>query len=223
MGAAIGGSVPYAIAAAASPVPVTAVILMLLAQRRGVTALTFCLGRLLGYALLLALVTLGSELIGRGLHSDLAFASVVARLGVGVLMLAAGIWTWPRRRGPTTANGLWRRVRALDGITPLRSGGAGLVLSMGPKSLILLVGGGLAIAEAVATPAGGVVAAVVFLAIATSTVLVPLLLFYAAGQRAVAVLQPVEAWIGAHAVTISAAALAVIGTVLIVTSVADLL
>jgi hypothetical protein len=147
----------------------------------------------------------------------------VARLVLGFALLVAGTWTWLRRGGPGAGNGLWRRVRALDGITPARGAGVGFALSIGPKSLLMGTGAGLAIAGAPITPAGGVAAALVFLAIAGSTVLVPVLLYYAAGSRALAVLQRLDLWIEPNAMAISAAALAAIGVVLIATGLPALL
>lgn len=223
VGAAIAYSLPYALGAAASPLPITAVVLMLLSTRGAPPALAFALGRLFVYALIIALVTITSELIGRGLHSDLQFASLIAQLVAGVATLGVGIWTFPRGRRSTATNGLWERVRTLDRIAPVRAAGVGMVLALGPGNLILLLGGGLAIAGQVASPAAGAVAAVVFLAIACSTVLVPIFLVYVAGPRAVETLKPLEAWLGTHGPTLSAAALVVIGIVLIVTSLPRLL
>ncbi len=222
LGAAIAGGLPYAIASAASPIPVAAVILMLLA-RRGAAGLTFSLGRLTGYAVILALVIFASELIGRGLETERSVAGTVARLIAGFALLIAGTWTWLRRGRRGATGGLWRRVRALDRITPTTGAGVGFALSIGPKSLLMGTGGGLAIAGATVTPAGGVAAAVVFLAIAGSTVLVPVALYYGAGSRALTVLEPLEPWMETHAIAISAAALAAVGVVLIGTGLTGLL
>lgn len=211
MGAAIGASLPYAIAAAASPIPVTAVILMLVTRRSGGSSLSFSLARLFGYTVILAAVIAGAEVIGRGSASERSLLAVVGRIVMGAVTLGAGIWSWLAGRRKGSGNGLWKRVRALDRIGPTRSAGFGLALSIGPNSLFLLIGGGVAIGSAVIDPGAATAAAAVFLALATSTVLVPIVLYYALGAHALAVLEPLEQWIEAHHVVTSAVVLVVVG------------
>jgi hypothetical protein len=212
---AIGSSLPFAVAAAVSPIPISIVILIQLAHPKDPSSLLFATGRILGYAVVLTIVILAAEVIRPGLDAAPSVTGLIARLGVGALSLGVGIWTWLQRRsgGETKVLRAWLRV--VEGVTPMRAGGAGLAVSVGPKNLLLLAGGGLALAGTPLSPVGLLVPALVFLAIATSTVSGPVLLYYALGARAVAMLNSWQGWIQDNTIAISGLLLVLVGVVLI--------
>lgn len=100
-------------------------------------------------------------------------------------------------------------------MTLTTSAGFGVTLSVGPTTLLLLAGAGLAIAGNAITPLEESVAGVVFLAVASSTVLLPIVLYYAAGPGVASILKPIEVWLEANAPIITAAALGLVGIFLI--------
>jgi hypothetical protein len=214
MGTAIGASLPYAVAAALSPVPITAVTLILL-MRRGIASSLFAAGRVFSYAVLLTIVIVASELIRPGTDAAPSLIGVIARFAIGGAALGAGVWTWIRRSPADSSTAPSRWARAVDNITPARSAALGVVLSAGPKNLVLLAGGGLVVAGARLSWAGEAAAGVVFLGIASSTVLVPVMLYYAVGARALNALGSLQAWMQTNSATISTVLLILAGVVLI--------
>lgn len=214
MGTALGASLPYAVAAALSPVPITAVTLILLAHR-GLAGGLFASGRMLGYALVITCVIVGSELIRLGTDLAPSPAGEIARFAVGAIALGAGIWTWLNRssRDKATSPSSW--IRVIDRVTPRRSAALGFALSAGPKSLVLLAGGGLAIAGARVTWAGEALAGLVFVCVAGSTAMVPVVIYYALGARATGVLRSLEAWMETNSAGVSAVLFILVGVFLI--------
>lgn len=215
MGTAIGASLPYAVAAALSPVPITAVTLILIAHR-GFTGSLFSAGRVAGYAVVLTVVIATSELIHLGTDLAPSPAGEIARFVLGAIAVGAGIWTWFGRSSVESSTASRRWVQGLGRrITPTRSAALGFALSAGPKSLLLLVSGGLVIAGARVTPVGEALAGVVFVAVATSTALVPVALYYALGARGMSTLQSIQDWMQMHGAAISAVILVLAGVFLI--------
>lgn len=214
MGTAIGASLPYAVGAALSPLPITAVTLILLAHRGRVSTL-FVGGRVFGYAVVLAIAIAASELIRVGTYVAPSPVGEIARFGLGALAVGAGIWTWLRRPAGDAPETESRWMRALGKLTPVRSAGLGFALSAGPKSLVLVAGGGLAIAGASVTPPEEALAGIVFVVIATSTALVPVVLYYALGVRGLSTLRSLQDWMQRNSAGIGAALLILLGVVLI--------
>lgn len=214
MGLAIGASLPYAVAAALSPLPITAVTLILLARRRIASSL-FAAGRIFSYALVLTVVIAASELIRPGTDVAPSAAGEIARFALGAIALGAGIWTWLSRASSDKSTSPSRWLGAVGRMTPTRSAALGFALSAGPKNLVLLAGGGLAIAGARVTWAGEALAGVVFVAVASSTALVPVVLYWALGTRALNWLRSGQEWMQMNSAAISAVLLILVGVVLI--------
>lgn len=213
MGTAIGASLPYAVAAALSPLPITAVTLILLA-RRGLASCLFAGGRVFSYTLVLTVVIVGSELIRPGTDVAPSSTGEIARFALGTIALGAGVWTWlSRSSDKSTSPSRW--MRAISGITPLRSAALGFALSAGPKNLVLLAGGGLAIAGARVTWGGEALAGLLFVAVASSTATLPVVLYYALGARALNLFRSLQEWMQMNSAAISTVLLILVGVVLI--------
>ena len=70
MGQAIGDSLPLAIGVAISPIPIIAIILMLLSKRAGANGTSFLIGWLVGIAAVLSVVVAISGTATLGTSSD---------------------------------------------------------------------------------------------------------------------------------------------------------
>ncbi len=77
------------------------------------------------------------------------------------------------------------------------------------------MGGGLAISGAPASPGLKVVAGALFVAVAVSTVVVPVVLFYVLGARVQPWLESTNSWLEANNTTVMVVLLVVIGFALI--------
>ncbi len=216
MGQAIGESITFAIGVAISPIPIIAVILMLLSKKAGANSLAFAVGWVVGVAGATAIVIAASGAIGTDSGGGPSHGASIAKLVLGVLLLFTGLRRWRERPGPGEQASLPKWLQAIEGITPVKSGALGIGLSaINPKNLIMIVGGGLAIAGAPASSGGKVVAAVVFVLLAISTVVLPVVLYRILGDRAQRPLESVNVWLQANNAAVVAVLILVIAVLLI--------
>lgn len=215
MGQAIGESIAFAIAVAISPVPVIAVVLMLLSPRAGANSIAFATGWTVGVAGAIAVVIAASGAIGTGSDTAPSTGVSVVDLVLGILVLLLGVRSWRKRPKTGEPASLPKWLQAIDKITPARGAALGVVLSAAnPKNLLMLIGGGLAIAGAPAAAGGEAVAAAVFVVLAVSTVVAPVVVYRVSG-RAEQVLGSLKSWLEVNNATVMAVLLLVIGVVLI--------
>jgi hypothetical protein len=217
MGQAIGESLPFAVAVAISPIPIIAVILMLLSPRAGANSAAFGLGWLVGIAGGIAVVLAVAGAIGTTTSNGAASnGTSTTKLVIGILVLIVGVRHLRRRPTAGQPVVLPKWLQAIEHVTPIKSAGLGVGLSViNPKNLLMIVGGGLAISQAPASPSDHLVAAVVFVALAATTVVIPIIAYRIVGSRADPRLRSLNGWLQANNATVVAVLLLVIGVVLI--------
>lgn len=216
MGQAIGDALPFAVGVAISPVPVIAIILMLLSARAGANSAGFLVGWIVGVAgagtILLVLGAAGE--LSEGSSGNDSSAGI--RLVAGVLLLVLARRNLKKRPKDGEAPELPAWLAKVDGITPVRALAFGVALSaINPKNLLLIVGGALAISQTGVAGTEQAVALAVFVVIAASTVAAPVVLYRALGDRAEHTLQGLRGWLEANNATVMAVLLLVLGVVLI--------
>jgi threonine/homoserine/homoserine lactone efflux protein len=211
MGSAIGQSLPVAVGVLISPLPIVAVVLMLVSRRAKVNATAFLLGWFLSVAVVALVVAV---LVGSASTDDggppawAAWVKVV--LGILLVLLAVRQWRGRPRAGVEPETPKW--MQAIDAFTPVRAFGLAVLLSaVNPKNLLLVVSGGAAIAGASSDTSDQVVAAIVFAVVASIGVGTPVVIDVAMGQRAAAVLDELKGWMVQNNAVIMAVLLLVIG------------
>ncbi|MFI6813389.1 GAP family protein [Nonomuraea sp. NPDC050328] len=187
-----GELLPLALGVAISPVPIIAVILMLLAPRAGGTSTGFLIGWVAGVVIATVLFAMLAEAVG--LESGGQPSAVVSwiKLLLGVVMLLLAIKQWKARPKEGQAPKLPAWMAAIDKMTPGRSESIGFLLSaVNPKNLAMCVAAGVAIAQ------GGsyVLPLVVFTVIAVSTVAVPVIAYAVAAERMRGPLNSLRHWL----------------------------
>ena len=76
-------------------------------------------------------------------------------------------------------------LQTIDTLTPLKAAGLGVVLSVvNPKNLMMIIAGALVISQADLSDGDTIIAVLVFVLIAISTVAVPVILYIVMGERA---------------------------------------
>ena len=216
MGEAIGQMLPAAVGVALSPLPIVAVVLMLVSRRGRVNGPAFVLGWVVGLAALGALVL---SVAGGADASDggqpATWVSVL-KLVLGALLLLVAVKQWrgrPRDPGAVTTP---KWMSALDTFTPVKAAGAGALLSgLNPKNTLLAIGGATAIAGT-GIPAGEqAVAYAIFVVIATAGVGAPVVVSAVMGDRSRDLLDRLKNWMSTHNAVIMAVLLLVLGTKLV--------
>jgi Sap, sulfolipid-1-addressing protein len=107
-------------------------------------------------------------------------------------------------------------MRSVDTLTPVRSTALGATLAaINPKNLLLVIGGAAAIAQTGARAAGQAVAMIVFIAITTVGVAIPIGVYVFIGDRASRILGRLHEWMARENATIMAVLCLIIGVKLI--------
>lgn len=212
MGHAVGEALPWAVGVALSPMPVVAMVLMLMSARGRVTGAALLAGWLLGIgaAGTLLLLLAGTTESGGG-GPPPTWVSIL-ELVLGVVLLALAVRTWRSRPRGDTEPTTPRWMAAVEAFTPLRAAGLAVLLGVvNPKNLAFLVGGAAAVSTAGATVPQQAVAWVVFTAVAGLGVGAPLVVDVALGDRAGPVLDEIRTWMTRHDTAVTAALCLVIG------------
>ena len=216
MGAVIGDLLPLAIGIAISPIPIIAVILMLLSRRATATSTGFLLGWVVGIVLVTVVVLVLVGQAGNTAGGEPSTLSSVLKLvlGAALILLAVRQWQGRPKAGETGAMPKW--MDAIESFSFVRALLLGFGLSaINPKNLLLCLAAGTTIGAAHLPTGQVVVATVVFTLLACSSVAVPVVGYLAARDRMAAPLDRLRAWLTQNNAAVMAVLLLVIGTVLL--------
>ncbi|MGH8774695.1 MAG: GAP family protein [Jiangellaceae bacterium] len=223
MGEAIGQVLPLGVGVALSPLPIVAVVLMLGTPRARSNGPAFLLGWLLGILAVGTVVLLVSGGADASDDGDLAawvsWLEVV--LGLGLLLVA--VRTWRGRPKGDEPGELPSWMHAVDAFTPVRSLGMGALLSgVNPKNLLLVLAAAAAIAQTGIDTGQQIVALVVFALIGAIGPAIPVVIYFAMGDRAERLLADLKTWLGQNNAAIMAVLCLVIAAKLIGDGIAGL-
>ena len=146
MGQVIGDVLPSALGVAISPVPIIAVILMLLAPRARAASVAYLIGWVVGVTTVVVIVTLVVDPVDSSEPDDPSTFSSVLKLVLGALflLLALGSWRSRPRAGQEPEMPSW--MAAVADLNATKALGLGLLLSaVNPKNLAMCIAGGAAI------------------------------------------------------------------------------
>jgi hypothetical protein len=190
----------YALAAAASPLVLTATFVVIRSERPRTNGIAFLSGFLLGTTIACGLgLVLGQAAVDR-LDSH-ETVEVVLTLLLGVMLLAVGLRA---RHAPPRPEAGGSRARAiLAGLGNVRPAAAfsmaGLLGFGGPKRLVLTFLAMASVSEASLRDVGDLTLVVVYIAVATVLVSVPVGIVIVAGERAAVILERGQSWLTEHA------------------------
>jgi len=212
MGSVIGDILPVALGVAISPVPVIAVILMLLAPRARSASVGFMVGWVVGVTVVVMVVTLLVQPSGSSDPSDPSTVAGVLLLLLGTAAILLGVLQWLARPEPGEEPSLPAWMAAIDSMTVGKALGLGILLSAAnPKNLTLCLAGGATIGGADLSTTDTVVVLVVFVTIASSSVVAPVLAFLLAHDRMQEPLDNMRRRLTANNATVMSVLLLVIG------------
>lgn len=213
MGATIGQSLPVAVGVLVSPLPIVAVVLMLVSERARANALAFVAGWFLA---VLAVVGVVALVAGSAATDDEGPAAWTGwlKIALGLLLLFLSVRQWRGRPRGDAEPPPPKWMAAIDRFTPMRSVGLAVLLgAVNPKNLLLVVSGGTVIATtAPPDTSATVVAALVFAAVASAGVVAPVVIYFSMGDRAAGILDELKSWMVRNNAAIMAVLLLVLGT-----------
>jgi threonine/homoserine/homoserine lactone efflux protein len=216
MAEAIGQMLPAAVGVAISPIPIVAVVLMLVSARGRVNGPAFLAGWCLAIAVVGTVVLLAAG--GASASDDGEPAGWVPwlELVLGVLLLLVALRHWRARPRGDAEPPLPKWMQALDRFKPPKAFGAGAVLAgVNPKNLLLIVAGAAAIAQTGIPGGEQAIALALFVLIASVGVATPVVIAFALGDRSGPLLAGLKGWMAHNNAVIMVVLLAIIGVKLI--------
>jgi hypothetical protein len=207
-GTVLTGLTGLGLVIALSPITVIPAVLVLQAPRPRPAGLAFLGGWVLGLAAMTALAVGASGLLG-GLDKTPPRWASWLRVVLGSALILYGIYQWLTRRRHTESPA-W--MRSFATITPRRAAlTAAALVVIRPDVLLICVPAGLAIGSGGLGVAGDWIAAAIFVAVAASSVAIPILAYAAAGHRLDDTLVRLKDWMDRNNATLMAALFVVIG------------
>jgi hypothetical protein len=214
MGPAIGDTLPFAIGIALSPIPIIAVILMLFSARARQNGPAFLAGWLVGVAAVVIIVTLVTGAAGASSGGPSTLASLL-KLALGILLLVLAWLQWKKRPVPGMEPEVPKWMGQVDQMHPTQALILGIVLSaVNPKNLTLGIGAALVIGTAGLDLVQSVIAVLVFVAVASISIAVPVIYYLVGGESAKRTLDGWKSWLSDHNAVVMTVLLLVMGVVL---------
>jgi Sap, sulfolipid-1-addressing protein len=215
VGAAIGGTLPFALGVALSPIPIIAVVLMLTTQRARVNGTVFIAGWLAGLAVAgaIALSIAGpADASSSGAPATwVSWLKVV--LGAALLLIAALQFRNRPRKGDRVELPKW--MDRVDQIKPLPAAGLGVLSGLNPKNLLLVAAAAAAIAQTGISGGEQAIAYLVFALLGTLGVGTPVGIYFTMGARSEKPLSELKDWMAQNNAVIMAVICLIIGVKLI--------
>ena len=207
-GSVLATLIPLALVIALSPLTIIPAVLVLQAPRPRPTSLAFLGGWLLGLVALTAGFIASSDLLG-GLHKSPPTWASWLRVVLGLALIAFGIYEWLTRHRHTESP---RWMRSLRSSRPVRAGVTGAVLVVVRLEVLTMCAlAGLAIGSSGLGIAAVWITVAVFVAVAASTVAIPVLAYAGAGDRLDEPMARLKDWMEKNNAALLAAILVLIG------------
>ena len=211
MGSVIGEILPLAVGIAISPIPIIAAILMLLSPRATGTSVGFLIGWVAGIVVAIVLFTLLSSVIPLDTGGSSSVAGGI-KIILGVLLVFVALKEWWARPAEGEQASMPEWMSAIDSMTAGRALGLGFLLAaVNPKNLLLAISAGLIVGGAALTVGQTIVVIIIFVLLAASTVLVPVIGYLIASARLARPLDELREELIENNATIMAGVLLVIG------------
>ena len=215
----LGALVPLGLAGAFSWLPVTGLVVLLLADSGMTRAWAFVAGRFFGLALITVAFVAGARALPAPRSTPSLEGPVVAGAEVtaGVALVVVGVVAWLRRHR-THSEPAWRRRLSEASVPAIFL--TSVVVDLQPKGLVLGLASGVVVRGGSMPVAEAVLAVVVYLAVATSSVLLPLVATHVAPTRTKRWLRAAQAWLNHYGSVLTAVVAAAVGVVLVVDGIA---
>lgn len=212
MWSAFGESLPSAVGIAISPIPIVLVILMLVSVRARANGPAFLVGWLVGVAAVSGVAFVLAEAADAGADPDVSDGIDIAQLFVAALFFALAAKQWRGRPRPGEEPEQPKLFAAVDGMGAAKACALAFVACVAnPKNLPLAASAGAGIAQAGATGGAAAGALLLFVLVASVSVAAPVVVYFALGDRAPAILAEWKSWLIANNATVMMVLFGVLG------------
>ncbi|MEA2842708.1 MAG: hypothetical protein QOJ69_379 [Actinomycetota bacterium] len=204
-----------AVGVAVSPLPIVALILMLLTPKARSTGTAFALGWVIGLA---AVVIVAVALGGTLTPSDGGGSGTLDTLKIvgGAALIFMGVRRWRRHAATGADHEEPKWMADIDSTGPGKALVLGAALSgVNPKNLILGLAAGASIAQTEVAGSDRVVAIAAYVLLGSLTIVGVLAFFLALGRRAENALQGLRTWLVANSAAVMSVVFVVMGAVIL--------
>jgi Sap, sulfolipid-1-addressing protein len=223
MGGAIGELLPLAVAIAISVTTIITTVLMLLSPKAKSRTVGLLVGCVVGVGGAVVLFAWLPSLLPTQDSSGSSLETAVIKIVIGVLLVVLALRQWRGRPERGNRFELPKWMAGVDSMMPGKALVLGVLLSaVVPKNLLLAASAGLLVGEARLSAGQASVVIVLFTAIATSTVAVPVVANVVAPSRTRGPFETLREWLVENNVAIMVVVLLVIGVVMIGNGIASL-
>jgi hypothetical protein len=209
-----GQLLPLAACVALSSIPIMIIITILLAGG-SVSSVTFLVGWAVGMFMVLGVLSLGATL----LPAESAFATLPlvgwVEIVIGSALVVYGAVAFATRRSAHTRTELPRWLRAIGTVRPVPSLALALALNVRPKALLVSSAAALVVGSSPLVGSVVVGELLIFVAIGTSSVLVPVVVSLARPRAMRRPLEAADRWITLNSRTVTLVAALLTGVVVI--------
>lgn len=213
IGQGISEVMVFAIGVAISPLPIIAVILMLISGRSRANGSAFLLGWVLGLTAVSVVVYVLADASDVATDSGASDRTSTLKIVLGAVLLVLALRVWRRRNEPGHTP---KWMVGVESVTPGRAVVLGVALAaVNPKNLILTVGAAAGLGQLGLDTAAAVVSIAFFVVLASVLVGAPVVMAVAGGAKAQARLDELKASLTANHATVMAVLLLVFGVLLI--------
>lgn len=217
MNEAIGAVMPFAFAIAISPMPIIAIILIMMSDRAKSLGLSFAGGWFVGAFAVAFVCALLAGLIEQQ-EDDGSSKPIVAiiKIVLGALLAYLAWKKWKTRPAEGEPGRLPKWMESLTEMAPKGAIGLALLLvAVNPKNLMMEIAAGLEVGHAGLGIGSIIVVALIFAIIASVTVAGPVVFYFVAPRKAASALQGVRTWLVANNATVMVVLFAVFAVKLI--------
>lgn len=211
---AIGGSLPMAMGVTLSPLPAAAVIIILMTPRARSNSLAFASGWIAGI-LAVGVITFVIPGLETARGEPTALSGLI-RIILGIVLLSLSWRQWQQRPAPDEPVNIPEFLARLDQIGVAKSLATGFLLSgINPKNLLLIAAGASTIDASMLDPKAQGIALLVFTAIASLSVVLPVAGYFLARRSVEEMFGRWKDWLIQNNAVVLIVLLLVFGTLLI--------
>ena len=212
-------SIPSAIGIAISPLPIIAILLMLMSKRAKSNSIAFAVGWIIVLIIISFVLLLMAEAGSVGSGKEANRTALYIQLGLGILLLFFAFKNWTKRPKPGQKPVMPKWLQSIDKLNPAGAFGLAIILGgVNPKNLTLAIAGILTIAEANISDSEVYSSVAVFVLIASTTMILPVLYYLVAQKQAAKLFLSMKGWLTRYNAIIMALLFLVLGIKIVITA-----
>jgi hypothetical protein len=193
--------IPHAVAVALSPMPIAALILLLLSNKAKLNSVAFMFGWVFG--LIINIAVFAFIFNQQPINSAKTWLNIVINVALGLLLLYFAFVEWKSRPKPGIEPPMPKWMKLLESMSPILAFAIAFsLITINSKNTILDITVGAAIGQLTNTTGQAIIAILVYTFIASITIVVPVIAFLIFGDKLSKALQITKEWFVYNSATI---------------------